>query len=376
MLFSSFSNGVLPSPRARRALRMGLVGAILRQRQMELEGQLERSALHSPCSGPDAQVLSRLEVVDRALEGLVLAAGAGGSDDERIAASDLAADTVGSILEECFSQPTTRTSTKSAQGGLLSVRVVYVPTAMYALRKDSTSTAGKQRQRARSDAKKRRDEVCGLISDLLSFGDSGHRTSRKAISIDAVTLDWADGSLKHVACTGSPPPSNGRQALAGWRPHLVYVQGGNTFWLHHCVEKGGWSRVLADALRDGSAYYCGSSAGAIVAGASMDPASWKEWDDCTVVPDPSRSRYQDWRDVPGMGLVGRHSFFPHMSDAWQTLVDQKQSERVSGGTNGDWRVVCMRDKDVCLVDGFAETLTTLSSSVTANVVQEVRVAAV
>lgn len=53
--------------------------------------------------------------------------------------------------------------------------------------------------------------------------------------------------------------------------------------------------------------------------------------------------YDDWKGVNGLDLVGGASFFPHMSDEWKDLVDEKQLEL------GD--VCCLRDEDVCLVTG-------------------------
>ena len=91
-------------------------------------------------------------------------------------------------------------------------------------------------------------------------------------------------------------PRSGKEAIREWKPHLIYVQGGNTFWLHHCMEKGNWSQDLIDACcnnNDGNdttnndvnlppsptstfpAVYCGVSAGAILTGQSMQTACWK-----------------------------------------------------------------------------------------------------
>ena len=66
------------------------------------------------------------------------------------------------------------------------LRLVYIPTAMYALRRESNNTPGKQRQRARADAKKRRDRLVQILSELLPN-----------CQVLAVTLDFADGSIKH-----------------------------------------------------------------------------------------------------------------------------------------------------------------------------------
>lgn len=69
----------------------------------------------------------------------------------------------------------------------------------------------------------------------------------------------------------------GEEALTTWEPHIVYVEGGNTFWLQHCIEKGNWGSLLKSACTgpDACAVYIGKSAGAIVAGALVETATWK-----------------------------------------------------------------------------------------------------
>ena len=58
----------------------------------------------------------------------------------------------------------------------------------------------------------------------------------------------------------------------------MYVEGGNTFWLHHVMnsDKHDWTRRLKKACTGSEgAIYIGKSAGAIIAGVSMDTATWK-----------------------------------------------------------------------------------------------------
>jgi Peptidase family S51 len=372
MLFSSFSDGVVRNQEAHAALRRGLVGAALRRMQHDVESQVQQSVLHSPCAGPNVQLLNRLDLLDRAVSKLETC-----MNDPIEALHQCLCD-----LEEEENQWAPRkqesTTEASAKGRSVALRFVYVPTAMYALRRDSANTAGKQRQRARADAKKRRDDICDLILSLFQqdpsthFDSSQHRI-RIDVSLQVVTLDWDDGSLKQPAVWEStaggprasapenlPPfPATGKQALEEWKPHLMYVQGGNTFWLHHCMDKGGWGHDVRRLVRDGATYYCGSSAGAILAGRQMEAATWKEWDDCSVVP--GRDQYRDWDAVGGLGMVGPHSFFPHMTGDWQPLVDRK---RMDDDRNNF--VVCLRDQDVCLVDGSARALTILSSPPSAD----------
>lgn len=53
--------------------------------------------------------------------------------------------------------------------------------------------------------------------------------------------------------------------------------------------------------------------------------------------------YEDWKGVEGLDLVQGLSFFPHMSDEWKELSLEKQQDV--------GEVYCLRDEDVCLVEG-------------------------
>lgn len=95
------------------------------------------------------------------------------------------------------------------------------------------------------------------------------------------------GQLSQLILLSCSIPQAGKEAIRAWKPHLVYVQGGNTFWLHHCMEKGDWEKDLIYACgynsesnsnsddSSFSAVYCGVSAGSILAGESMQTACWK-----------------------------------------------------------------------------------------------------
>jgi len=122
----------------------------------------------------------------------------------------------------------------------------------------------------------------------------------------------------------------------------------------------------------------------------METACWKGWDDPRVVP--GMESYEDWSDVPGLGLVGPYSFFPHMDDAWAELVREKRgrmkqrtgtttssatqpadaagsaASSSNGGYNDEPReqqesdddgppIICLRDGEVCWIDGRARTAT-------------------
>lgn len=70
----------------------------------------------------------------------------------------------------------------------------------------------------------------------------------------------------------------------------------------------------------------------------------------------NRETYADWKNVPGFGLVGDTSFFPHMDDRWLSLVEEKKSDL------NDASIVCLRDEEACCIDGQKKKQTVLASS--------------
>jgi Peptidase family S51 len=317
LLISSFSDGLLPNSVARDILSRGLWRCLLTEEQMAAEQAVEESVRFSPCNGPNTEALLRLEQSDH-------------------------------VLNQ-FDANWKQVVRERNRDGERVLRFLYIPTAMYALRPDSTNTPGRQRQRARADAKQRRDDIVALLLDIMNIEPNS------SVAIAAVTLDLDDGSIKHSSVSGMPNesvqsglPANAKEALKEWRPHLVYVQGGNTFWLHHCLEKSGRKSDLVTLLQSETTFYCGASAGAILAGASMEVACWKGWDDPSVVP--CRSTYEAWTGVAGLNLLDTPTaVFPHYDDSqWSGLVLDKSKE-LSARTGVE--TICLGDDQVYYVHG-------------------------
>jgi hypothetical protein len=235
LLISSWSDGVLQNPQAQAFLKKGLATSLLSGLQRKAEAAVETSVTFSPCNGPNADALTMMESIDKTID--------------RIQQD-------GAYLDEWLEQMEPNT---------LNLKLVYIPSAMYAVRADSDNTPGKQRQRARADGKKRRTQVIQTIRQLFF----------EKINVLAVTLDLDDGSVKQPEGSEQQKhfPKYGQEALREWAPHFIYVEGGNTFWLHHCMIKGEWEEELLFAIR--CAVYCGKSAGAILAGRTVETATWK-----------------------------------------------------------------------------------------------------
>ncbi|CAJ1948401.1 unnamed protein product [Cylindrotheca closterium] len=382
LLLSSFSDGLVPNPQALDFWMDSLVESMWNQYLQGLQEKVESSAKASPCCGP-----TDVDSVNQLLDAI--------SDESSSSFTDEATKKTGQwkvkfqkLLEMQQHQQEQEQSGESLSlsSSPLELRFLYIPTAMYALRKDSTNSPGKQRQRARADGKKRRTQIVQLIQDQFanayhemndcSDDDIKEQMKSSPVKALAVSFDLDDGSLKQPegSKNTSKFPSTGMDALKDWKPNLIYVQGGNTFWLYHCMEKGGWRDALVDAVTVGDdnnnqapAVYCGTSAGAILAGSLMETATWKGWDDPTV--DPDRPNYEDWKGIAGLDLAGENvSVFPHMGEQWQDIVDGKMAQ-LNADTNDDGdhdssdfslpapEVYCLRDDQAVCVNGSGSVLT-------------------
>jgi hypothetical protein len=95
----------------------------------------------------------------------------------------------------------------------------------------------------------------------------------------------------------------------------------------------------------------------------------KGWDDPSIVA--GRETYQDWKHVQGLSLVGCTSFFPHMEDHWQSVVNDRTKELIEyldyeneGGSSYDFKllptVCCLSDEQACLVEGEKQSIQVVS----------------
>lgn len=91
-----------------------------------------------------------------------------------------------------------------------------------------------------------------------------------------------------------------REALAGC--DLIYVQGGNTFFLLKCMKESGFDRVTGAKLEEPDVIYMGCSAGSIVAGANIATAGWLKMD---------RNDY-GLTDLTGLGFRAE-MIYPHVT---------------------------------------------------------------
>jgi dipeptidase E len=119
---------------------------------------------------------------------------------------------------------------------------------------------------------------------------------------------------------------------------VLYVNGGNTFYLLHMARTIGMASAVARFLARGG-LYCGSSAGSILATPSIEVALLKGYDDPTIVPHAS---LEGFRLVPFF-------VFAHYSAQWKELV-AKEIVRL------DSPLIALRDCDAIAVSGSDYTL--------------------
>lgn len=338
VLFSSLSDGIIPNDGARSFLRYSLANTLLSEVVQQKEDVLKQSAEFSPCNGPNIDTLDKLESIDQIL------------DQGRQLSFEHDLNAVNKWSYKAMAEYNMENEDS------INIRLLYIPTAMYALNPNSSNSPGKQLQRKRADGKKRRTQLLKLINDIVSdtFKYNDCDSDRVCINLLATTLDLADGSIKQSEVIGSNNntdkgifPANDKEALSTWNPHIIYIEGGNTFWLQSCIEKGQYSSLIKNACigKNGS-IFMGKSAGAIVAGSTIATATWKGWDDPSVVE--GRETYNDWLDCKGFEFSGNCiSYFPHMSDDWTDLIEEKVKEQ---GLDKE-SLFCLREEDACCVIG-------------------------
>lgn len=129
-----------------------------------------------------------------------------------------------------------------------------------------------------------------------------------------------------------------RDILAG--KDIIYVQGGNTFYLMKYVRESGFDKIVKELIEKG-VIYIGVSAGSIIAGPTIETASWKG-----AYADPN---VVDLVDFSGINLVD-FNVFVHYAEKYKESVEKEISK-------SKYSVKILNDKQAILVkDGEVEFL--------------------
>jgi len=116
---------------------------------------------------------------------------------------------------------------------------------------------------------------------------------------------------------------------------VIFVSGGNTYFLLDHVLKSGFDKIIKDLVNMGK-IYAGTSAGAILATPTIESA--KDADDATIAPD--------LKDLTGLGFVD-FCIIPHFDKKeyqayWQTIINE---------WNGPERLYLLNDGEAILING-------------------------
>lgn len=129
------------------------------------------------------------------------------------------------------------------------------------------------------------------------------------------------------------------QALAGCE--LMWVAGGNTYVLRSEMQRSGFDQIITGLLDTGMVY-CGESAGAIVAGTSLQGFD--------VADDPELADELIWE---GLGLVDK-IIAPHMDN--QQFIEY--ANHIKKFYLDSPQVIYLNDNQAWIVNGSEQTLST------------------
>ena len=121
---------------------------------------------------------------------------------------------------------------------------------------------------------------------------------------------------------------------------IVYVQGGNTFYLLKHVRESGFDTIIKELIEKG-VIYVGVSAGSIIAGPTIETAAWK-----AEYADPNDVNLTD---LTGMNLVD-FNVFVHYAEKYKESV-------ATESTKSNYPVKILTDEQAILIrDGKVEFL--------------------
>lgn len=112
---------------------------------------------------------------------------------------------------------------------------------------------------------------------------------------------------------------------------IIYVQGGNTYWLLKYIKESGFDKVVKELVEKG-VIYIGVSAGSYIAGPSIEQSNWKH----------DHEKY-GLSDLTGMSLVP-FMLFVHYIPEYKKLLQEKI-------TKTDYEFKILTDDQAILVQG-------------------------
>ncbi len=126
---------------------------------------------------------------------------------------------------------------------------------------------------------------------------------------------------------------------------IIFVAGGNTFYLLNAMRRCNFGKVLRKLLKEGKVYI-GASAGSIVAGRTIKTAGWKNMDKNVV----------GLRNLKGLNLVP-FDIFVHFQPEHAEIIRKKMPwkwQRRKLKILTDEQAILVQGKDVALIGGGEE----------------------
>eukprot|EP00322_Chrysochromulina_rotalis_P015427 CAMPEP_0115852808 /NCGR_PEP_ID=MMETSP0287-20121206/13184_1 /TAXON_ID=412157 /ORGANISM="Chrysochromulina rotalis, Strain UIO044" /LENGTH=223 /DNA_ID=CAMNT_0003306875 /DNA_START=41 /DNA_END=712 /DNA_ORIENTATION=- len=138
-----------------------------------------------------------------------------------------------------------------------------------------------------------------------------------------------------------------RTQVSELAPRIIWAEMGNTYALIHHLRKSGGDTLVKELVSAGTVFY-GASAGAIIAGKTIQMALWKDWDDKTVSGQVDGSIWKETETSRGLDLAGGLSIFPHANGQYANPAWQQAQAEKWGHTDHD--VVKLADGEALVVD--------------------------
>ncbi len=120
---------------------------------------------------------------------------------------------------------------------------------------------------------------------------------------------------------------------------VIYVRGGNTYYLLHLMRESGFDQMIGELLDSGK-IYIGNSAGSIVAGPDITVAGWEPWPDSNIL---------NLDDLTGLDLIN-FSVMPHYHIGDEDIVktqEAKHPHRIARLADG--QALAIKDNDHHLI---------------------------
>lgn len=122
-----------------------------------------------------------------------------------------------------------------------------------------------------------------------------------------------------VVCLPLATADRGQVAAELEGAACVYVEMGNTYFVTYQARRSGFAEIATKLADERGMLFSGASAGAILAGKTIEVCFWKGWD------DPGYGTKWDLKGTEwgysGLNLLaGGASIFPHYSPQWASKV--------------------------------------------------------